>query len=352
MAFLRRSNRQQVDIWPGWVDALSSLLMVIVFLLMVFVVAQFYLSNALQGRDRQLAQLNSRIAELADLLALERDNAARMQSDIAQLTERLRSTLGEKEGLQSALNALTGERDALAARIAALGDQAAKREAELSDALASERRLSAEAQAQVDLLNQQIAALREQLAQIQQALETSEAKAREQEVQIADLGRRLNAALAGKVAELNRFRSEFFGRLREVLGEREDVRIVGDRFVFQSELLFSSGSAELEAAGRERLVRLADTLKVIAAELPRDLNWILRIDGHTDNVPIRSERFPSNWELSTARAINVVQFLINQGIPPDRLAATGFGEYQPLEAGNTGEARARNRRIEIKVDAR
>lgn len=352
MAFLRRGNRQQVDIWPGWVDALSSLLMVIVFLLMVFVVAQFFLSNALQGRDRQLAQLTDRIAELADLLALERDASARLQADIAQLTERLRSTLGDREELQAALNALAGERDALNARLAALGDEAARREGELARSLAAEQELTAQARAEVELLNQQIAALRQQLAQIQQVLEASEAKAKAQEVQIADLGKRLNAALAGKVAELNRFRSEFFGRLRAVLGEREDVRIVGDRFVFQSELLFQSGSAELEAAGRERLAQLAETLKRIAAELPPDLNWILRVDGHTDNVPIRSERFPSNWELSTARAINVVQFLIGQGIPPERLAATGFGEYQPLDTANTAEARARNRRLEIKVDAR
>lgn len=352
MAYLRRSERRQIDVWPGWVDALSSLLMVIVFLLMVFVVAQFYLSNALQGRDRELAQLNSRIAQLADLLALEKDNAARIQAEADALTERLRATLGANEGLQAALSAMTGERDALAARLTELGDAAAKREAELGAALAGEKALGDEARAQVDLLNQQIAALRQQLAQIQQLLDASEAKAKEQDVQIADLGRRLNAALAGKVAELARFRSEFFGRLRQVLGDREDVRIVGDRFVFQSELLFASGSAELEEGGRQRLAQLAATLKTIAAQLPGDLNWILRVDGHTDAVPIKSARFPSNWELSTARATNVVQFLVAQGIPPERLAAAGFGEFQPLDPGTSAEALGRNRRIEIKVDAR
>lgn len=330
----RRSARERVDIWPGWVDALSSLIMVVVFLLMVFVVGQFYLSTALQGRDRELADLNSRIAALADALALEKDNSARLQTDIASLSERLRATLAEREDLQGQLNSLTAERDALSARAAG-----------------SEEALG-QAQTQVDLLNQQIAALRQQLAELAAALDASEEKAKAQDVQIADLGKRLNAALAGKVAELAKFRSEFFGRLREVLGNRDDVRIVGDRFVFQSEVLFASGSAELGEAGQVQLGNLARTLLEISAKLPKDLNWILRVDGHTDVVPIRSAQYASNWELSTARAISVVNFLISQGVPPERLAATGFGEFQPLEAGRSADALARNRRIELKLDSR
>jgi len=359
-SFSRRGNRGPgVDVWPGWVDALSSLLMVIVFLLMVFVLAQFYLSNALQGRDRELAALNTRISELADLLALERETAEGLRTDISALTERLRSTLADKEQLQADLNALGQERDALQARIADLGDEAEQRAREFDAArtalegeLSAEREISAQARAQIDLLNQQIAALREQLATISAQLDAAEAKAAEQQSQIVDLGKRLNAALAGKVAELARFRSEFFGRLRAVLGDRQDVAIVGDRFVFQSELLFESGSAELGEAGRARLAQLAVTLNEIAAKLPDDLNWILRVDGHTDIVPIRSGRWESNWELSTARAVNVVKFLIDQGIRPERLAAAGFGEFQPLDAGTSPDALARNRRIEIKVDAR
>ena len=359
-SFSRRSRGGgQPDIWPGWVDALSSLLMVIVFLLMVFVLAQFYLSTALQGRDRELAALNTRIAELADLLALERDSAASLQADIAALTDRLRATLGERDELRATLDDLATERDRLAARIVELDDEAALRAAEaeraraaLQSEIEAERAVSARARDEVALLNQQIAALREQLAAIAAQLDAAEEKARDQESQIADLGRRLNAALAGKVAELARFRSEFFGRLREVLGEREDVAIVGDRFVFQSEVLFESGSAELGEAGQARLARLAVTLNEVAASLPPDLNWILRVDGHTDIVPVRSGRWASNWELSTARAVNVVKFLIDQGIRPDRLAATGFGEFQPLVEGTSADALARNRRIEIKVDAR
>lgn len=342
MAFVgRRGSRERVDVWPGWVDALSSLVMVVVFLLMVFVLGQFYLTNALQGRDRQLADLNSRIAQLADALALERDNAAKLQADIGALTDRLRATLADKEAFQGRLDALAGAGDSVDARVT-----------ELTAQVEDERQLTAEARAEVTLLNQQLAALRQQLQQLVTALDASEAKAKTQEVQIADLGKRLNAALANKVAELARFRSEFFGRLREVLGNRDDVRIVGDRFVFQSEVLFDSGSAELGEAGQVQMGNLARTLLDLSGRIPPEVNWILRIDGHTDIVPIRSSRFASNWELSTARAISVVNFLIQVGVPPERLAATGFGEFQPLEPGSSPGALALNRRIEIKLDSR
>lgn len=346
MAYVRRrgSRGDRVDVWPGWVDALSSLTMVVIFLLMVFVLGQFYLTNALQGRDRQLADLQGRVAQLADALSLERDNNARMQADLGRLTDRLRATLAEKETLQGRLDALGAAEDAAMTadgRIAGLNRQ-----------LEEERKATAAARGEVDLLNQQIAALRAQLQQLVTSLDASEAKAREQEVQIVELGKRLNTALAGKVAELARFRSEFFGRLREILGNRDDVRIVGDRFVFQSEVLFDSGSAELGEAGQMQLGRLAQTLLDLAARMPPEINWILRVDGHTDIVPVRGGRWASNWELSTARAISVVNFLVRAGVPPERLAATGFGEFQPLEQGNGPAALALNRRIELKLDSR
>jgi chemotaxis protein MotB len=159
-------------------------------------------------------------------------------------------------------------------------------------------------------------------------------------------------ALASKVQELARYRSEFFGRLREVLGKRKDVRIVGDRFVFQSEVLFETGSAELGGAGQQQLGQLARALTEIAARIPKDLPWVLRVDGHTDRIPIHTPEFRSNWELSTARAISVVRFLIDQGIPADHLAATGFGEHQPLDPGLSEAALRRNRRIELKLTQR
>ncbi|MCG8543450.1 MAG: peptidoglycan -binding protein, partial [Alphaproteobacteria bacterium] len=219
-------------------------------------------------------------------------------------------------------------------------------------ALTAEREISLAAQAQVALLNQQLAALRQQISQLNAALEASEAQDKVQKAKIADLGKRLNAALARKVQELSRYRSEFFGRLRVVLGNRRDIRVVGDRFVFQSEVLFASGSAELGADGKQQLTRLAGTLKTIAAKIPKGINWVLRIDGHTDNVPISNARFASNWELSTARAISVVKHLIAQGVPPGRLAAAGFGEFYPLDSGNDAVAYRRNRRIEMKLDQR
>jgi chemotaxis protein MotB len=212
--------------------------------------------------------------------------------------------------------------------------------------------LSTEAQKRVELLNQQILALRRQLAEISEALEIAETKARDQGVQIAELGRRLNTALASKVQELARYRSEFFGRLREILGDREDIQIVGDRFVFQSEVFFDSGSAELGQDGRDQLDVLATTLILLLPEIPKEIDWVLRIDGHTDDRPISSPQFPSNWELSTARAVAVVKYLAGRGIPADRLAAAGFGEFRPIDASGSEDGRRKNRRIEIKLDQR
>ncbi|MGE4221355.1 MAG: peptidoglycan -binding protein [Alphaproteobacteria bacterium] len=384
---LARRGRESQDIWPGFVDALATLLMVIIFLLMIFVVAQFYLSDALSGRDRALARMNDQVAELAQLLNLERASNADMKRSLAQLSDQLQSSLRQRDEMQTELSALRGLRNsaeselratkqeladlqqtvradketieaqlrdlaALRQEIEALNALKAEIEKDLSGKLSSEKEISAAAQAQVALLNQQMRALREQMAALNEALQAAEAKDKTQEVQIANLGQRLNAALAGKVQELARYRSEFFGRLREVLGDRRDIQIVGDRFVFQSEVLFPSGSSELEPAGREQLGRFAATLKEIAGRIPKDINWILRVDGHTDSIPIATARFPSNWELSTARATEVVKFLVSQGIEPDRLAATGFGEFQPLDPGNSPEARSRNRRIEMKLDQR
>ena len=250
----------------------------------------------------------------------------------------------DKEKIQAQLQdiaILQSLRDDLMARLA-------KTETDVE----TQRELSDKAQAQVQLLNRQILALRQQLADLATALEVTETADKEKEVQIADLGRRLNVALASKVQELARYRSEFFGRLREVLGARKDVRIVGDRFVFQSEVLFETGSAELGGAGQRQLSDLARALTEIAVRIPKNLPWVLRVDGHTDRIPIHTPEFPSNWELSTARAISVVRFLIEQGISADHLAATGFGEFQPLDPGSTEEALRRNRRIELKLTQR
>jgi chemotaxis protein MotB len=329
----RSSRRPPLDIWPGFVDALASLLILIIFVLMIFMVAQFYLSDALSGRDKALLQLNRRIQELSEMLSLERGKSARLDRTLKEIAAELRATLAARDRARARARRLEG---------AAGTDKRA---------LEAEKRLSESARAQLAILNRQLSELSRQLASIQKALEISEAKAAKQELKIADLGKRLNVALALKVQELRRYRSEFFGRLREVLGERKDIRIVGDRFVFQSEVLFPSGEAHLQEGGEVELAKLATTLKEIAGKVPKQIDWVLRVDGHTDKRPIRG-KYPSNWELSQARALAVVKFLIEQGIPPNRLAPTGFGEFHPLDTGTSDAAYRKNRRIELKFTQR
>lgn len=372
----RRSRRRPIDIWPGFVDALAALLIVFIFILLVFMVTQLYLREALTDRDAALTRLNQQINELAEMLALERTASADLRLTVTQLSTELQSSVAAREELGVELTEALSERELLAASLAAMTARA-EAEADATAALreeaidlrqqlaaldtrvrkseqafTAEREISAEALVQVDLLNRQIAALRLQLARIAEALEASEAEAKKQQVQIADLGKRLNVALASKVQELARYRSEFFGRLRDVLGDRPDILVVGDRFVFQSEVLFATGSAELGGEGQQQLARLAATLNQIATEIPADINWVLRVDGHTDRRPINTPQYASNWELSTARAISVVRFLIAQDVPPGRLAATGFGEFQPLDPRDDEIAYRRNRRIELKLTQR
>jgi chemotaxis protein MotB len=329
-----RQRRSSIDIWPGFVDALAQLLMVIIFILLIFTAGQFLLSDALSGRDKALLELQQRLSELTDLLALERVATADLRATTA--------------GLSAQLQAALAERDALTAQLGGLGGRAAEAE----KALAAERETSRAARAQVEQLTASIAALREQLAKIAAALDLSEGKAKEQQAQIAELGRRLNLALASKVQELARYRSEFFGRLREIIGDRRDIQIVGDRFVFQSEVLFAPGNAELADAAKLRLDPVIAALKEISQKIPIDINWVLRVDGHTDRRPISTAQFPSNWELSSARAISVVRYAISEGIPANRLVAAGFADNQPLDTGSGEEAFRRNRRIELKLTER
>lgn len=418
---LSRRNRNATNIWPGFVDALATLLMVIIFVLMIFVISQFYLSDALQGRDEALDRLNHQVSELADLLNLEQQVSTDLRTSIAQISGELQSSLAQRDDLSTQLNGLLGVQDSLTDSQLAHKTLEAKRKATtavqaklineleqtykaledsnktisvdkekiklqlrklailqqdiaaliaLRDELThqveeteqkvlkaesetkGQKEISTAAKAQVALLNRQMMALREQIGLLNVTLETSEAKDKTQNTRIINLGKRLNAALASKVQELARYRSEFFGRLRKVLGSRRDIQIVGDRFVFQSEVLFSSGSAELEVLGKAQLTHLANILQEISKNIPSKINWILRVDGHTDRVPIHNFKFASNWELSTSRAISVVKFLQEQSIPANRLAAAGFGEYQPLDARDDEIAYRRNRRIELKFDQR
>jgi chemotaxis protein MotB len=342
LARTRRGSHRGVDYWPGFVDALSTLLLAIMFLLSVFVLAQFLLSREISGRDEVLNRLNSQINELTQLLALEQTNAQDLEDMLANMRASLATTEGERSRLEQLLAAGTGA-----------GAQAEARASSLEGELDSEKQISQRALSQVELLNQQIAALRSQIGALEAALEASEARDRESNTKIADLGRRLNVALAQRVQELNRYRSDFFGRLREILSDRENIRIVGDRFVFQSEVLFPSGSEIINEAGREEMRKLAGAILELQREIPPEINWVLRVDGHTDTIPLSGTgRYRDNWELSSARATAVVKLLIENGVSPERLVAAGFGEFQPLDPADTPEARNRNRRIELKLTER
>ena len=446
MARTRNSSIGSSDIWPGFVDALATLLLVIIFLLVVFVLAQILLNQAISGKDEALDRLSRQVSELSDLLDLERQANADLRLNIAQLSLSLQETVAARDDLSAQLGqalsraadaenalaalesnvstkndqierrlleieslrrdvaALRKVRDDLEARVSelaqamrqkdetiaesqrdlgALRDRSKQLESDLASAeertllaqreieqrdvqlsklwddygrlqedYEGERKLTSEQKAQVGLLNQQILALRRDIQKLNAALEAAEEADRKSQATITDLGQRLNRALAAKVGELQRYRSEFFGRLREVLGNRPGIRVVGDRFVFQSEVLFASGSAELGEDGQAQMAHLAQTLLQISGEIPPDVSWVLRVDGHTDTRPISTFQFPSNWELSAARAISVVKFLIGQGVPPDRLAATGFGEFQPIDERTDEIGNRRNRRIELKLTER
>ncbi len=376
MATVSRRHRRSIDIWPGWVDAISNLLIVVLFLLMIFVLAQFFLGETLSQRDTALRRLEGQVSELASLLSLERRSGESLSAQVAKLSEELHASLATRDQLEETIRALGLRADtaedqarnasrqlietlaavaALEALKAELEKQvaaAAGRAESASTALVEERNVSETARAQIALLNQQIAALRQQIAGLNEALGAAEKTAAEQEVQITSLGQRLNAALASRVQELSRYRSEFFGRLREVLGNQSGIRIVGDRFVFQSEVLFARGSATLGPEGQAQILQVAATLKEVAERIPADIEWILQVEGHTDRVPINTLQFPSNWELSMARAMSVLRLLQDAGIPARRLSAAGFAEYQPLEDRDDEEAYRRNRRIELKLTQR
>src|SRR5215831_17399622 len=343
MALARaRRGDSGLNYWPGFVDALSTLVLGIIFLLTVFVVVQFYLTQEVTGKDTALSRLNAQIAQLTELLSLEKTGKLSLEDQLAAL----RSSLASAEG----------ERDRFKGLYEGIGSGAADAQgkaAELSTQLDSEKRIAARALAQIEVLNQQIAALRRQLGALEQALEASERKDKESQSRIADLGQRLNVALAQRVQELSRYRSDFFGRLRTILGNRPDIRIVGDRFVFQSEVFFDTARATLDKPeGLAELDGLAIALLELEKKIPGEIPWVLRVDGHTDVRPINSLQFRNNWELSVARAISVVQYLVAKGVSPQRLVAAGFGEFQPIDTDKTEEAFGRNRRIELKLTER
>jgi chemotaxis protein MotB len=336
-----RRGRFTANYWPGFVDMLSTLLLVVTFLMALFMLSNFVVTQATSGKDTMLSRLNRQLSELTELLALERSKKESAQDELSAL----QATLGEKDKENQRLTGLLGEAggktQGAEERAAAFGTQ-----------LDTQKKITNDALAKVEMLNQQLAALRLQLTSLQEALDASEAKNKESQAKIADLGQRLNVALAKKVQELARYRSDFFGKLKEALGDRPDFQVVGDRFVFPSDVLFDSGSAELKPEALAQLDKLANALKEVETKIPPDIAWVMRVDGHTDIHPIATPEFPSNWELSSARAISVVRYLMQNGISPDHLVAAGFGEFQPIDPGTSDEAFRKNRRIELKLTER
>ncbi|HEY4173553.1 MAG TPA: peptidoglycan -binding protein [Rhodopila sp.] len=429
---IRRNGGNGLDAWPGYVDALSTLLMVIIFVLLVFVLAQAFLTVALSGRSHQLDKANQQLSALADALSLEKGKTADLQVSVSQLSRQLAESGAARDKLtaqmadatlrvqaatvantrlQSQLTTANGQASTAQAQLADAQNQLAEMkkqiaeldrtvsvdkdtlQAKLSDLatltnqakalaalrdeleqqaenaagraltelqrrqavelqLGDEKKLGDSARAQIALLNQQIQQLKDQLSAIAASLDVAQQQGKAKDVQIANLGQKLNVALAAKVEELQQYRSEFFGKLRTLLANRSGITIVGDRFVFQSEVLFPVGSADLTQAGVAQMTTLAVTIKDIATQIPSDLHWVLRVDGHTDPQPLKGGQFASNWELSAGRAITVVKLLIADGVPADHLAATAFGEYQPFGPGDTPDAYAKDRRIELRLTDR
>jgi len=355
-------RRRALDIWPGFVDALSSLILVMVFVLLMFAIGQFVLSQTIVGKNQALAELDAQIAQLSKTLSLAQGSNRDLDAKVKELSASLGQAGSERDAAKTQLDSATAEAAKLNADIAALSalkqqleQQVAAMSAQFDQSkkdLVAATDLNAKSAAQVELMNRQLAAVREQLSKLSAALELANVNIKDKDTKIGDLGAQLNLALANKVNQLERYRSEFFGKLREALGNRADIRVVGDRFVVPTDILFDSGSADLNPAAQARLEKLGQTLNEVAAEIPSTLDWVVRIDGHTDRRPIHSDQFPSNWELSTARAVAIVKTLVVQGIPAQHLSANGFGEFQPLDAGDTAEAYAKNRRIEIQLTNR
>lgn len=344
----RRRSRSTTNVWPGYVDALSALLMLVIFMLLVYVVSQLYLSQTLSDRDNQLARLSAQLNELSELLGLEQSKTEALENQIVRLQDDYSTSLKRNDQL---IEQLESNREQLMRQTASVEAQA-EQLARMEEAVGEKDQISASQQAMILQLSNQIVSLREQLRQIASALELQQQMTDEKEQELEQVSRRLNTLLAERVNQLQQYQSEFFARLRDILAGNENVRIVGDRFLLPSELLFASASAELGEEGRQELDKLADLLLDVSSRIPDDVDWILRIDGHTDMLPINTQRFPSNWELSTARAVAVVRYLATEGVPERRMAAAGFGEFFPVADGTSPKALQRNRRIELKLTDR
>ena len=365
---IKKIRRRHVDYtWPGFVDALSSLLMVIIFVLMIFVLSQFFLSQKMSGQDDALVKLKANLIEISELLSLERQSTTQLTSHLSILENKvltLKNKLEEKNKLNinnqkelkknidiinfndKKINELEKRLDLNIKSIILTKNNIEEKEIKIAEKN-NELKVS---KAEINRLATASIKLRNKLSQLQTLLSAYKAKDKKEKVKTLNLGKDLNSALARKVEELQKFKSEFFGRVKELIKDRPEIRIVGDRFVFQSEVLFSQGSTKIGSKGQQEMIKLASTLMEIEKSLPTDINWILQIEGHTDNLSVKAgQTYKDNWELSTQRALSVLRFLIKQGIKPSRLSASGYGSFQPIDTKNNENAREKNRRIEMKI---
>jgi len=372
----RRSRRREAPdspIWPGFTDALAGLVVVLVFLLVLFFLFEVVLSRQVGSQEETIAGLRGQVERLAELLGTAQKRGHKLEQQLAasrkertelkrRLTEQRRRAQKRQQRLAEAEQGRTEAREALAAARRKQRETAGQLQEARTRARASASNLDTLA-AHIERLNQRLrrleralqvekrerVAAQSQVEALRQRVAKQQTRARDQQSRIEAMAARIRTELLRRVEELAQYRSEFFGRLREVFADRPDIQIRGDRFVFQSEILFPSGEAELSRGGERQLDRFVDTYSEVRDRIPEGIGMVIMVEGHTDRVPIRTPEFRSNWELSSARALSVVRYLIRRGIAPRRLAATGYGEYHPLTPGDTPVQRRQNRRIELKI---
>ena len=307
------------------------------------------LNEKLIKKDTTIFDLRGKILELNNILSISEETKIAQKDEIQSLNQKV--SVLETESAKS-VDKQQKEIESLVSKIANL-EKEKQRLTESADAEILEARLKASSTLeQVAFLTNEIEVLKNEINVLNSALEASELDVLTKKLKIEDLGERLNKALTSKVFELQKYRSEFFGRLQSILGDRKDIKVVGDRFIFESELLFDSGSASLQLEGKEKLKQIGLTLKETTMNIPDDIDWIIQVEGHTDKNPINTEQYPSNWELSTARAITVLELLLELGFNPQHLSAAGYGEFFPIKDGESTEDLQQNRRIELKLTSR
>jgi len=344
------------DIWPGFTDALAGILLVLIFLITIFVVTGQMLSNNLSGRDATIMKLNEQISQLESMLGAKSKETVRLRAALLMNKQRMESLQTELASLRDREKELEAQKNVLETQKNTLETQKNTLETQKNTLATEIERKTSESE---ELL-QRVTAMKVELANLNRLIEESrvrQARIEQEKAQLksqaATLSQRLNLLLAERVKLLNTYRSDFFGKMREVIGENNpDIRIIGDRFILQSEVLFPSGAADLSRKGKRQLLRITKLLKKLSQHIPKDIPWVIQVSGHTDDVPIRTANFPSNWELSSSRALNVVRFLVDTGrFPPSHLSATGYGKFHPLVKGVSEKARRQNRRIELKITA-